>query len=56
MVRELELVVAGEFLDVASVLVLLVTIIPVPVVLLYRCSPFVDVIAGSLVAFKQSTF
>lgn len=56
MVRELELVVTGEFLDVASVLVLLVTVIAVPVVLLNRRGPFMDVIAGPLVAFKQSTF
>lgn len=56
MVRELELVVAGELLDVASVHVLGMSVVPVPVILLCRRGPFVDEISRTLVAFKQSTF
>lgn len=56
MVRELELVVAGEFLDIASVLVLRVAVIAVPIVFLCGRRPFMNVISRPFVAFKQSKF
>lgn len=49
-VGELKLVIARQFISVASVLVLLVSIIAVPVVLLQGGRALVDEVAGPLVA------
>lgn len=55
MIGELEPVVAGELIDIASILVLLVPVEAVPVVLLDGRCALVNVIAGTLVTFKGSS-
>lgn len=53
MLGELEAIVAGELIGVACVLVLLVAVEAVPVVLLNGRCALVNVIAGTLVTFKE---
>lgn len=53
MIGEFELIVAGELIGVACVLVLLVTVEAVPVVLLNRRCAVANEIAGTLVTFKE---
>lgn len=54
-VGELELVVAGQLVGVASVFVLLVSIEAIPVVFLNGRGAFVNEVAGSFEAFKRSS-
>lgn len=53
MFGKFESIVAGELIGIARVLVLLVTVKAVPVILLSGRSAFVNVIAGTLVTFKE---